>query len=242
MLKRQLNNSKVSNEWFFGNSDKVIYNNAGMSSSVYDKLDNYGKLKVAFKALDTVKYKRDYKTVNEIKIKIFELIEKEGTQVQEGNVTRVNKDLVSFVIEGQQADKRYLLFEKGNPRIFGENVKPFKEFKDIQKAVLKGDHKWLLNYANSLYSIWASDMREVLSSNPTAQGVNEVFYKHLSPFIVMDFIFDGFYWRMGVALEIIKLNLMDFKLEPMTYIDFVVGIIPEFVIEPVEYLNLVRKK
>ena len=240
MLNKHQKNLNVSNEWFFGNSDKVIYNNAGMSSSVYDKLDNYGKLKVAFKALDTVKYKRDYKTVNEIKIKIFELIEKEGPMVKEGNVTRVNEDLAYFIFEGQQADKRHELFKKGNPKLFGDNVKPFKEFKDIQKAIGKADYIWLLKYANSLYNIWTSDMREVLSTNPTAQAVNEVFYKHLSPFIVMDFIFDGFYWRMALAIEAIKRNIFDIELKPMTYIDFVVGIIPEFVFEASEYLKLIK--
>lgn len=234
--------NQISNEWFFGGNDKVIYNNANMSSSVYDKLDNYGKIRVAFRALDNVKYKRDYNSANEIKIKIFELVDKEGILVHEGNVTRYKQDLGELIWEGQMAHKRHYIFSKCQAKLFGENVKPFKELKDISNAVVKGDHAWLLNYANSLYKVWSSDMKQVLSTNPTAQGVSEVFYKHLSPFIVMDFIFDGFYWRMGEALESIKSRNFDFVIEPMKYIDFIVGMIPRFVFEPREYLKLVNQK
>lgn len=234
MLNKQQKNLEVSNEWFFGNSDKVIYNNAGMSSSVFDKLDLLGKINVAFKALSNVLDKKDYETAKVIKRRIYELPSKEATFLVE-NPRR--DDILNALWTGRWANRIHTLFERGKPAEFGKNVKPFKEFKTLQAAVLQGEYEWLIDYANNVYKSFTEEMNKVLD-NPKADQINKVYGNYHSQIQILNFIFDGYSYHIAMVMEGFRDSKFDFTLPEIWADDFVVGVIKEFIFNPKYYLTL----
>ena len=231
----------ISNEGLFGGNDKVIYNNAGVSSSVYNKLDNIGKIKVAFVALNKLLGQNEFETMKIVKVRIYELLEQENVIKTKSNGLDVNIGLVRLVSEGMNANYYSNVFHKGDIRAFGNEVQPFKEFKDIRRAVMDGDHVWLLDFTNKMFRKYAVELRQIFDNGPTQQALSElVVGNYLSPCIVLDCVFDG--CLMTLFNSIRNHDKEDFGIKPFGYIDFIVGTFIEFTMDPVKYLNLVKKK